>query len=59
MKQTGNASGASWCDGDLLNIFLRPGHFYMEKNVNVCRGKYLKSTALGKVLINTNIYGPI
>lgn len=59
MKQTGNASGALWCHGDLLNIFSRPGHFHMEKNVNFCPGKYLKSSDIGKVLINTNIYGPI
>ena len=74
MKQTGNISGALWCDEGVYhiareiqllspdsfdNVFLGLGGFHMEKVVTACLGKYLKGTGIDKVLINTEIYGPI
>ena len=74
MKQTGNISGALWCDEGVYhiareiqllspdsfdNVFLGLGGFHMEKVITVCFGKYLKGTGADKVLINTEIYGPI
>ena len=35
------------------------GGCHMEKIVMACLGKYLKGTGIDKVLINTDIYGPI
>ena len=71
MKQTGNISGALWCDEGVYHIareiqllsfdnaFLGFGGFHMEKVVMACLGKYLKGTGIDKVLINTEIYAPI
>ena len=73
MKHTGNISGALWCDEGVYHIareiqllspdsfdaFLGLGGFHMEKGVMACLGKYLKDTGIDKVLINTEIYGPI
>ena len=57
MKQTGNISGALWCNEGVYhiareiqllspdsfdNVFLGFGGFHMEKVVMACLGKYLK-----------------
>ena len=74
MKQTRNISGVLWCDEGVYhiareiqllspdsfdNVFLELGGCHMEKVVMTCPGKYLKGTGIDKVLINTEIYGPI
>ena len=74
MKQTGNISGALWCDKGVYhiarkiqllspdsfdNVFVGLGDFHTEKVVMACLGKHLKVTGIDKVLINTEIYEPV
>ena len=44
---------------DSFDVFLGLGGFHMEKVLMACTGKYLTGTGIDKVLINTEIYGPI
>ena len=75
MKQTGNISGALWCDEGVYhiaweiqllspssfdNVFVGLGGFHiMEGVVMACFAKYLKGTGIDKFLINTEIYRSI
>ena len=44
---------------DSFDVFLGLGGFHMEKVLMAGTGKYLTGTGIDKVLINTEIYGPI